>query len=108
MEAKGNNRQEWTSVLKQAKAVGELQRQEISKYIKSMMMTTELMTMMKALILNFIPTRIQFFRVYTTYDRLCGLVVRVPGYKYRGPGFYPTPENGNYIVSFGLNSRGDY
>jgi len=23
------------------------------------------------------------------YDRLCGLVVRVSGYRYRGPGFDP-------------------
>jgi len=25
------------------------------------------------------------------YDRLCGLVVRVSGYRYRGPGFDPRP-----------------
>jgi hypothetical protein len=24
---------------------------------------------------------------FITYDRLCGLVVRVSGYRYRGPGF---------------------
>ena len=24
-----------------------------------------------------------------SYDRLCGLVVRVSGYRYRGPGFDP-------------------
>jgi len=27
--------------------------------------------------------------VYWLYDRLCGLVVRVSGYRYRGPGFDP-------------------
>jgi len=27
--------------------------------------------------------------VYTLPDRLCGLVVRVSGYRYRGPGFDP-------------------
>ena len=27
--------------------------------------------------------------VYTLCDRLCGLVVRVSGYRYRGPGFDP-------------------
>ena len=27
--------------------------------------------------------------VYTLSDRLCGLVVRVSGYRYRGPGFDP-------------------
>ena len=25
----------------------------------------------------------------SVYDRLCGLVVRVSGYRYRGPGFDP-------------------
>jgi hypothetical protein len=27
-----------------------------------------------------------FILCYQTFDRLCGLVVRVPGCKYRGPG----------------------
>ena len=27
--------------------------------------------------------------VYISRDRLCGLVVRVSGYRYRGPGFDP-------------------
>jgi hypothetical protein len=27
--------------------------------------------------------------MWTTYDRLCGLVVRVSGYRYRGLGFDP-------------------
>jgi len=27
--------------------------------------------------------------VVLNYDRLCGLVVRVSGYRYRGPGFDP-------------------
>jgi hypothetical protein len=29
----------------------------------------------------------KFFPVAQSDDRLCGLVVRVPGYRYRGPGF---------------------
>jgi hypothetical protein len=29
----------------------------------------------------------KFKNVYSITDRLCGLVVRVPGYKSRGPGF---------------------
>jgi hypothetical protein len=29
----------------------------------------------------------QFRREQILYDRLCGLVVRVPGYRSRGPGF---------------------
>jgi hypothetical protein len=28
-----------------------------------------------------------FWILYTVGDRLCGLVVRVPGYRSRGPGF---------------------
>jgi len=27
--------------------------------------------------------------IYEVIDRLCGLVVRVSGYRYRGPGFDP-------------------
>jgi hypothetical protein len=27
--------------------------------------------------------------VFSSYDRLCGLVVRVPGYRSRGPGSIP-------------------
>ena len=30
-----------------------------------------------------------FLLPYTRVDRLCGLVVRVSGYRYRGPGFDP-------------------
>ena len=30
-----------------------------------------------------------FGKVYSVRDRLCGLVVRVSGYRYRGPGFDP-------------------
>ena len=30
-----------------------------------------------------------FVRCVQTGDRLCGLVVRVSGYRYRGPGFDP-------------------
>ena len=33
-----------------------------------------------------------FFGIYTVFassDRLCGLVVRVSGHRYRGPGFDP-------------------
>ena len=30
-----------------------------------------------------------FFDSYVYWDRLCGLVVRVSGYRYRGPGFDP-------------------
>jgi len=30
-----------------------------------------------------------FTKVYIYIDRLCGLVVRVSGYRYRGPGFDP-------------------
>jgi len=30
-----------------------------------------------------------FTLVYMYWDRLCGLVVRVSGYRYRGPGFDP-------------------
>ena len=33
-------------------------------------------------------TKIHFYK-YEIYDRLCGLVVRVSGYRYRGPGFDP-------------------
>jgi hypothetical protein len=29
------------------------------------------------------------FKVSTVYDHLCGLVVRVPGYRFRGPGSIP-------------------
>jgi hypothetical protein len=31
--------------------------------------------------------RLYFLHVVTTNNRLCGLVVRVSGYRYRGPGF---------------------
>jgi hypothetical protein len=30
-----------------------------------------------------------YFVQLRTFDRLCGLVVRVSGYRYRGPGFDP-------------------
>ena len=30
-----------------------------------------------------------FVQLFTHIDRLCGLVVRVSGYRYRGPGFDP-------------------
>jgi len=32
---------------------------------------------------------LEFFVCRIICDRLCGLVVRVPGYRYRGPGFDP-------------------
>ena len=32
---------------------------------------------------------VYFERVLVEFDRLCGLVVRVSGYRYRGPGFDP-------------------
>ena len=32
-------------------------------------------------------TRLEFRSVSRALDRLCGLVVRVSGYRYRGPGF---------------------
>ena len=32
---------------------------------------------------------LEFSSVCTFKDRLCGLVVRVSGYRYRGPGFDP-------------------
>jgi len=45
------------------------------------------------IIINYkwVVTRWQWlFYMYTKYeDRLCGLVVRVSGYRYRGPGFDP-------------------
>ena len=31
----------------------------------------------------------QFITLIETIDRLCGLVVRLSGYRYRGPGFDP-------------------
>jgi len=34
-----------------------------------------------------LKTKLEF--MYKILDRLCGLVVRVSGYKYRGPGFDP-------------------
>ena len=37
-------------------------------------------------------TKIQFYKyeqIVVNFDRLCGLVVRVSGYRYRGPGFDP-------------------
>jgi len=33
--------------------------------------------------------RIELFYITSLNDRLCGLVVRVSGYRYRGPGFDP-------------------
>jgi len=33
--------------------------------------------------------RMEMAQVASTTDRLCGLVVRVSGYRYRGPGFDP-------------------
>jgi hypothetical protein len=33
--------------------------------------------------------KIVFFFMFSYFDRLCGLVVRVPGYKSRGPGSIP-------------------
>ena len=32
---------------------------------------------------------VYFANLYVSLDRLCGLVVRVSGYRYRGPGFDP-------------------
>jgi len=32
---------------------------------------------------------VYFVNLYMFRDRLCGLVVRVSGYRYRGPGFDP-------------------
>jgi hypothetical protein len=32
---------------------------------------------------------IEYLALYVPYDRLCGLVVRVPGYRSRGPGLIP-------------------
>jgi len=32
---------------------------------------------------------LEYIHIYLIYDRLCGLVVRVSGYRYRGPGFDP-------------------
>jgi len=32
---------------------------------------------------------LEYWSVITILDRLCGLVVRVSGYRYRGPGFDP-------------------
>ena len=34
-------------------------------------------------------TIIIIIHAYYNYDRLCGLVVRVSCYRYRGPGFHP-------------------
>jgi len=36
-----------------------------------------------------LSSRIKFKSVLAGFDRLCGLVVRVSGYRYRGPGFDP-------------------
>jgi len=38
---------------------------------------------------SFLATRISAGNVSPPPDRLCGLVVRVSGYRYRGPGFDP-------------------
>ena len=47
--------------------------------------------------IQFVPRReqihpgqnLEFLNVMPGSDRLCGLVVRVSGYRYRGPGFDP-------------------
>ena len=38
---------------------------------------------------RFTSAKIVFLLVVNKEDRLCGLVVRVSGYRYRGPGFDP-------------------
>jgi hypothetical protein len=45
---------------------------------------------------------IQFY-IYHKFDRLCGLVVRVPGYRSRGPGLIPGTTR-NKVVGLELSS----
>jgi len=39
--------------------------------------------------MGYVLSTTEFSKLYLHFDRLCGLVVRVSGYRYRGPGFDP-------------------
>jgi hypothetical protein len=38
----------------------------------------------------FVDPQEQYSKLDQTEDRLCGLVIRVPGYRFRGPGSIPS------------------
>jgi hypothetical protein len=45
------------------------------------------MRMLQNMIADYKESSVNFPLVYVSHDRLCGLVVKVPGYRYGGPGF---------------------
>jgi hypothetical protein len=49
--------------------------------------TARLGSVVPCSILNNVPFELLCFIIENVVDRLCGLVVRVPGYRYRDPGF---------------------
>jgi len=51
--------------------------------------TTGIISIAKILILLLVGKKKVLKCIYCYKDRLCGLVVRVSGYRYRGPGFDP-------------------